>query len=290
MIRAVFLTLLAVLLLAACAREGPQSDGGPALWEVSGPKDMPAGWLFGTVHALPREVVWRTPRLDQALDAAQVLVVEVGNVGDERAIADAFRRIAIDQASPPLLDRIDPRARPRLVAMLDREGVPAQRFDDLETWAAALALARLAGSGESAQGVDRALIAAFADRPVIELEGAAAQLAIFDRLPEREQRDLLAAVVHEGERADARGTELADAWASGDVARLEQLALRGMLEDPELRQALLISRNRAWAERIARLIARGEQPFVAVGAAHLLGANGIPALLTDQGYTLRRIQ
>jgi uncharacterized protein len=66
--------------------------------------------------------------------------------------------------------------------------------------------------------------------------------------------------------------------------------MQGMLEDRELRQALLIARNRAWAERIARLIARGQQPFVAVGAAHLLGKDGIPALLANQGYMVRRIQ
>jgi uncharacterized protein len=284
------LILIAALLLAACAREGPQSDSSPALWEVSGPKGMPGGWLFGTVHALPREVEWRTPRLDQSLGGAQVLVVEVANVGDDKALADAFRRIAIDRASPPLLDRIEPPARTRLSALLAREGVSARQFDKLETWAAALAIARLAGSGEPAQGVDRALIASFAGRPVVELEGAAAQLAIFDRLPEQDQRDLLIAVVREGERAESLGAELAEAWASGDLARLEQLAMQGMLEDPELRQALLIARNRAWAERIARLIARGEQPFVAVGAAHLLGKDGIPALLANQGYTVRRIQ
>lgn len=290
MIRAWALTLIASLLLAACAQEAPQHEGRPALWEVSGPKGMPGGWLFGTVHALPREIAWRTPRLDQSLDAAQVLVVEVGNVGDERAIAAAFQQIAVDRASPPLLDRIEPRARPRLAALLDREGVQAHRFDNLETWAAALTLARLVGSGEPAQGVDRALIASFTGRPIVELEGAAAQLAIFDRLPEREQRDLLLAVVREGERATSLGAELAGAWASGDLARLEHLAMRGLLEDPELRQALLVSRNREWTRKIAGLITRGEQPFVAVGAAHLLGANGIPALLATQGYTVRRIQ
>lgn len=291
MIRALVAALLACLALSGCRREPPPPapPARPALWVIDRAEGRPAGWLFGTIHALPRGTAWRTPALAHAVRDAGVLVVEVRDL-DQRALAAQFARLARDRAGPPLALRLPPGARRELAALLDREGVAEGRFDALETWAAALALARLGEAASPREGVDRALLADFADRPVRELEGAAAQLAIFDALPEREQRDLLAAVIAEHARAGADRTALARAWLAGDTQRLARLARTGLLADPELYEALLAARNRAWMNRLTPLLERGERPLVAVGAAHLLGPDGLPAMLTARGYRVRRIQ
>lgn len=287
-------TLLALMLLtlaATCGRgDSVSAPPKPALWEIAGPKGMPAGWLFGTVHALPEGTDWRTPRLEQALGTAQVLVVEVANLDDDKAIARAFARLAMDQPASPLAARVDPARRGPLRALVDRSGVAEPALDRLETWAAALTLARAANPLASAPGADRALVADFRGRPVVELEGVRTQLGIFDRLPERDQRDLLAAVIDESAQGSAAARAIVESWAAGDTARLERLAQGGLLEDRELRAALLTARNRAWTKRIAVMLRRGEQPFVAVGAAHLLGSDGLLALLEAEGYLIRRIQ
>ena len=59
---------------------------------------------------------------------------------------------------------------------------------------------------------------------------------------------------------------------------------------PELRQALFVGRNARWSDRIADAIAQGNRPFVAVGAAHMAGPDGLPAMLAARGYTVRRVQ
>jgi len=53
---------------------------------------------------------------------------------------------------------------------------------------------------------------------------------------------------------------------------------------------LLTARNRAWLPKIEQLLQSHEDPFVAVGAGHMLGEEGLPALLAERGYTVRRIQ
>ncbi|MFT4027335.1 MAG: TraB/GumN family protein, partial [Novosphingobium sp.] len=161
-------------------------------------------------------------------------------------------------------------------------------FGDVETWAAALTLAQaLAKDASPANGIDRAVIALAGKRPVVELEGTRGQLGIFDALPETEQRDLLAAVATEPDRA---GDTPAAAWLEGDMTAIERETHRGLLADPELRQALFTGRNLAWADRIAAMLAGGQRPFVAVGGAHMAGSEGLPALLAARGYRVTRLQ
>ena len=74
------------------------------------------------------------------------------------------------------------------------------------------------------------------------------------------------------------------------MATIEAETSRGMLADPELRAALFTQRNRKWSERVAELMQGGASPFVAVGAAHMAGSDGLPAMLAAKGFRVRRVQ
>ncbi len=77
-------------MLTACGE--PERDWpapSPALWEVSGPQGE-RGWLFGTIHSLPDGAEWRTPAVDRALAASDVLVVEIAALGDRKQATEAF--------------------------------------------------------------------------------------------------------------------------------------------------------------------------------------------------------
>jgi uncharacterized protein len=284
-------TLLASLvlaLLAACAQP-EQVPARPALWQVTGPQGE-QGWLFGTIHALRQPYDWQTPRFNAALAKADRIVVEVAGLNRSDVIARTFAELARTPGQPALNSRVPAAQRPALERLMLRTQTDDARFADVETWAAALTLARAADpEQDTSLGVDRAILKLAGTRPVEELEGAAAQLRIFDALPEAEQRDLLGATV--AEASTTRDPDaLARDWANGDIARLEAETQRGLLADPELRAALLVQRNRAWASRIAAMLASKQRPFVAVGAAHLVGAEGLPALLAAQGYAVVRVQ
>lgn len=284
-----FLIVAALALLAACQRPEPVR---PALWQVDGPGGQRA-WLFGTIHALPRPVDWRSPRIDAALAHADRIVLEVANIDDDQATAQTFARLAASPQAAPLADRVPPEARADYARYVKQYGASEDALRGQDTWAAALLLAQLAQAdlgSDSANGVDRAVKAAAAGRPVEEFEGADAQLRIFDALPETEQRDLLAMVVRQGNDPRAEARRLEQAWASGDLAALTRETQGGLLADPELRAALLTQRNRAWTTRLEARLRQGQRPFVAVGAAHLTGPDGLPAMLTARGYRVTRVQ
>jgi uncharacterized protein YbaP (TraB family) len=220
------------------------------------------------------------------LGQAGVLVVEVANLAESGAGPAAFATVSTSPGLPPLLERVAPEDRPDLAAAVKRAGLNPANLATTESWAVALLLAGAGDGGESANSVDRALLGQ--DLPVVALEGYVGQFAIFDRLAEADQVVLLAEAARDESKAEEQ--EQRTAWLRGDVAAIERVTRTGFLTDPELREALLTGRNRAWAEQVAGLLATGRRPLVAVGAAHMVGPDGLPAMLAARGFRVRRLQ
>lgn len=274
------------LILPAC-KASPSDKVRPALWEVTGPHGE-KGWLFGTIHALPQAVDWRSAAIDKALAGADGLVLEIA---DTDAVPAVFTRLARTPGQPPLARRVPPALQARLRQVMREHKLADAQFADIESWAAALLISQAAqGDATADNGLEAALRTATEGKPVSELEGGAAQLGVFDALPEHDQRDLLAGVIEEAARPEQEHDPLYEAWASGDLAALEREARTGLLADPALRAALLTGRNRAWAPKIAAMLRARRHPLVAVGAAHMVGAGGLPALFAAQGFTVKRVQ
>lgn len=294
MILRVALTAFVALFLAACEESAPaydtESDTSPLLYEVSIGSSEPQAWLFGTIHALPDGTSWRTARLDETIEAAGMLMVEIAALENEPRTRAIFTQLAGTPRQPDIGLKVPPAYRPRLFEMIRQLGYSPRDLSGTETWAVALLLAQLSETGDAANGADRAIIRDFLGREIAEFEGVEQQLGVFDQLPEREQRDLLVAVIDDLEKHRANPGKLRRAWLKGDVSAIAEAMEGGMLADPELRQALLVDRNKAWIEQLSPRIESGDRPLVAVGTAHLLGEDGLLELLRARGYTVTRIQ
>lgn len=291
MIRRLFL-LCAVLLTAACGSQPSlRADGkGPALWRIE--KGETRGYLFGTVHALPDDVTWETQALRDATDSADRLVVEARGLDDGELLQKTFRSLGQSPGLPPVPQRLPAADRGALDALMDEGGLSEPALRPYESWAAALILStviqsRIGVSGD--RGVEAALIARFkaGGKPVDGLETVQQQFAAFDRLPEDAQRRLLTDTVHDAEDARTRYSAMMKAWIGGDLDALARVGMDGMATDPALAGPLLHDRNAAWAARIDRLQGR---PFIAVGAAHLIGTGNVAELLARRGWRVSRVQ
>ncbi|WP_343612118.1 TraB/GumN family protein [Novosphingobium sp.] len=279
--------LALALLAGACSRTDPAN---PALWHVEGPNGQQA-WLFGTIHALPRPVAWRTTRVEAALGQANLLMVEIADLNNDGATRAIYNRLAHSPGQPPIDGRVPDNLRPALNQLLGKAGLKPDSFSDTETWAAALLLGHAAqGDAEdAANGVDRALLSSN-HLPVSEFEGAQKQLSLFDSLPENAQRTMLASVIESAPKAPEDTKALEEAWRRGDMGWIGAQTSSGMLADPVLRNQLYLGRNHAWQTAITSAMARGQKPFVAVGAAHMAGPDGLPALLAAKGYRVTRVE
>ena len=87
--------------------------------------------------------------------------------------------------------------------------------------------------------------------------------------------------------------QLAGAWADNDLPRLESYADWCECVDTPAERALaervIDQRNHVLAERIDALHAKEGSSFVAVGALHMAGPSGLPALLKARGFTVKQV-
>lgn len=281
----------AALLLSGCgpapAETPPPS---PLLYEIASAEGQTEGWLLGTIHALPDGTEWRTPAIDRAIDEADVLVVEVADLDDRAAASALFRARAANPGGSDITARVPAADRAALLTLAEKGGIDPADLRPTDTWAAALLLAAGVRHGDSDNGVDKAVLARFSGRPVVELEGVARQLDLFDALPEREQRDLLVATVRDHQRWGDDPGHLTRAWLAGDIDRVIDPTQSTLLADPELREMLLEARNRAWVARLDTVLQDEPQVLIAVGAGHVPGDQGLVALLGLRGYTLRPVR
>lgn len=299
---AIWLAVALALLLSAC-RDEPQpefttsDEPRPALWLVTAPDGDGQAYLFGTIHLLPSGIDWQDGRIEQALRASDMLVVEVAELDDREKMSETFSLLAFQpvEPRPPLLQRLPADLRDEGSELVTSGGLDLAMLDRMDSWAAALQISSTLhgelGLDEN-EGVERRLTERFAafGKPVVGLETIAGQLSIFDRLPEALQCRMLAEVVEEADEGAVRFQQLLDAWLSGSESRMQAFSDDGLMADPLLRELLLERRNRKWSDDIARRLDKGERMFVAVGAAHLVGQDGLPSLLSARGYDVRRVE
>lgn len=284
------------LALASCTTTAPTeaAGGSPAMWQVAD-RDTTI-YLFGTIHLLPPDYQWRTPKLEQAVTNSQGLVVEtIIDETNPQALMSEMARLGFRPGLPPIMERVPVAKRPLLQAAIAKTGVPVAAYDRMETWAAAFTLlgTQFKNLGlVGAEGVEAVLKTRFrqAGKPVSQLETNAEQLSLFDTLPESAQRALLEGSIDSPGEMRTQFQGMLAAWVRGDVDSIARTFNEDLASSPELRDALIRRRNANWSSWIARRMATPGTVFVAVGAGHLAGPDSVQRYLESQGHKVRRIQ
>jgi uncharacterized protein YbaP (TraB family) len=78
--------------------------------------------------------------------------------------------------------------------------------------------------------------------------------------------------------------QLIEAWRNGNTDFLEQQLLAEIAKYPELYETIVADRNRNWVNTIDNLLGDDQDYLVVVGALHLVGEDGVPALLEARGF------
>jgi uncharacterized protein len=287
--------VLAAFALISCRSTDSQArpPAAPALWKLAD-KDTTI-YLFGTIHLLPEDLEWQTPKLKAAIARSQSLVLETVVAKDPSATARILGQIGLSPNLPPLTERVPAEKRTALAEAISRSGQPAAVLDKFETWAAALMLAQQSFQKLDVSpqyGAEPVLSGLFtaAKKPIFGLETPAQQLGYFDSLPEDAQRIFLESITEDDSQMQKQFDAMIAAWSTGDTAKIALTFDDELKISKALTEVLLRQRNRQWVTWIARRMNKPGTVFLAVGAGHLAGTDSVNALLAARGLKLIRVQ
>jgi hypothetical protein len=269
------------------------SNGAGLVYQVEGPNGR--FYLAGSMHLLHAERASLPAPLERAYRNSASIVMEIDT--DDGDAQDAGARLleAAQLAPDTSLQALLGEARWNTVrTALAEAGFDAERASRFEPWGLALLLTQAGFARQgytSAAGVEQQWTerARRDGKPISGLETAAMQIALLDGLDMNVQRQMLDLTLEEVQEMPQMLDELEDAWRAGDLQRLEALLLEGYRQMPELYTALLVERNRRWVSQIRAWPTTSPPRLVLVGALHLVGEQGLPALLQRAGYTVERL-
>ncbi len=275
----------------AAAAVVPAQGRGPALWVVS--DEDSTLYLFGTVHVLRPDTAWGSPVVDAAFEASRDVIFEISNPDDQAAIVPLIQQYGVSP-DRPLSSLLTPAELADLDAAARTIGATAAQMESLRPWLVGLTLsvAPLARAGyDPKSGVELILKARAeaAGKAISGFETLESQVGLLAGLPEDIQLDFLRSTLTEFDHATTELDALVEAWASGDVESIDRLGVAEMRAASEaVYQALLVTRNAAWADQIETLLQGSGVTFIAVGSAHLAGEDSVQAILAERGVTVTR--
>ena len=285
------LVSLVLFVATLCASVLAQAE--PAIWVVKGPHATV--YLFGTIHALQKGDTWQSAKIDAAIQQSGTLWLEIPNVDDAASMQPLVMQLGMDQAHP-LSTKLTPDQLARLTKAANSVGLPGGEamFETFKPWLAALTLsiAPLMQAGyDPSTGVEMELKPEFvkANKPVKGFETAEEQMRYFADMPEKAQVDFLNSELDDFDSAIDKFKQMLAAWSAGDTDALDKLNNADFRDKyPDLFQILVVKRNQKFTTQIEDLLKGDGVSFVAIGAGHLVGKDGVPAMLEKQGYKVTR--
>jgi hypothetical protein len=282
--------LVAVTLLATFC--GPaQAD--PAAWRVT---DGNGGeiWLLGSMHYL-RAADYPLPDSVEALyGRADALVMELDlDDLDTAAQQSGVLGAALLPQGTVLEDVLDADVYALAATHARRAGIDLALLASFEPWLVAITLLDQGMNRlgyEPGRGLEQYFVGkARADgKEITGLESFAAQIGIFDRLPQAQQQALLEQTLQELDSAADAMEQLTAAWRGGRLDELTDELLEDFAEFPGLYETLVTNRNRQWLASLETYLRERRSYLVVVGALHLVGPDSVVELLRERGYTVTR--
>ena len=285
-----WLALAALLLLQIDAAAQTHPFG----WKVTGRQGATV-YLVGSVHLLTKDFYPLPAVVEKAYTDSDLLVEEVDMAEMTGPSSQmGMLRKGMQPSSTPLDKVLSPATMDLLAKKAENIGLPLDALKQFKPWLIALTIEAMQWQK---QGFDPQLGVDFHfyekaskdGKAVQGLETVEYQIARFDEMSPELQDHLLAETLKDLDTEQANMNKLMEAWRSGDAPAVERIVLKDLQQEPQLYQRLLVERNKNWLPKIEALFARPKAALVVVGAAHLVGPDGLLAMLKSKGYKVDQL-
>jgi uncharacterized protein YbaP (TraB family) len=264
------------------------ADDNTLLWEISGNGLITPSYLFGTFHLLCKEDIHFSSSLKQAITNSSVVYLELDlddpatlmgglmlmNMKDGKKLKDlysveAYKRLSDyfnDSLKTPitLFQRMKPEF---LVALLYPKMMPCN----------------------AVSSVEEAIMQLAVEKEIKGLETMAFQASIFDSIPYEKQAEELLNTIDSMEKSRNYFGVMLTAYKKQRLDDIEKIMANPEFGMEENQDVLLDKRNKNWVAQLKEIMKKGSV-FTAVGTGHLIGKNGLIALLRAEGFTVRGLK
>jgi uncharacterized protein YbaP (TraB family) len=267
--------------------DGPDKFGSGLLWEISR-EGVDSSYLFGTMHVDDEDILDLPEVVLTSLNNSQYFVMEIIPTQEDsmRFTTEMFFMDGnrLDQLVPTDIFK-------RTVDILSDYSMTVDLVTLMKPWAAYVIMSYPAGMGEV---LDLKLLnlARQNGAEVLGLESFKEQIEIFSDMDLADQARILADVVCHYHRVDADLVIMKEYYLNQDLEALYRHSQRYSFADnsvyEQISTRLLSDRNNLMFDRLQSVLDQGNA-FIAVGAMHLPGAEGLLNLLEMQSYRIKRI-
>ena len=279
---------LIVLLVLLCAGQPLWLKAGDSAlyWSLS--RDgQPAGYLLGTIHSEDARVLDFPDSFMAQLSGNDVFAMEM--VPDLPTMNRLMEYMHYQDGST-LESRIGAERFARLQTALQDYSVPPDWVGRMKVWAAMMTLSVPPPQSGLFMDFSLSLRAAGSGMKVVGLETLDQQLAFLENMPLEHQIDLLDHALDDYDKVGEVHALMIRSYLEGDLTVLQREAEEQMSQlDPAVREYFVAegidARNHRMLESLLPLLAEGTV-FVAVGALHLPGEQGLVNLLRGAGWDL----
>ncbi|WP_274627181.1 TraB/GumN family protein [Arvimicrobium flavum] len=282
------------------AEAGKTLNGQGLLWKLEKDGKTPS-FLFGTMHMTDPRVTELTPAAQAAFDAAKTVVIETTDILDQTKMMETLAKrpelmMFTDATTLPSL--LSPEDAAVLEKGLSERGIPLAAVTKMKPWMliamVALPACELARKTSGAQVLDARIAndAKAAGKTLTGLESAADQLGAMASLPMEFHMQGLLDTLKLGDRMDDVMETMIVLYERGDVAAIMPMVEAVTRETgadiagyAEFEQTMVNARNVTMAKNAGPILAEGGA-FIAVGALHLPGTEGLVEQFRRAGYTV----
>lgn len=290
-----FYMVAAIFILQSCRAQStaplPQNkDDNSLLWEISGHGLEKPSYLFGTFHLMCKDDIHFSANLQQAIKNAKEVYFEMKLDDPANTIGAMFyMNMKNDKA---LKDLYTPAEYEKLQRFFsDSLKMNLSYFKSMKPMMLEALLYPRMMACKNATGMEPALMG-FAKKNGKEIKGLETiqfQASLFDSIPYEVQAKALLKDIDSTEKYKAYFNNMVNIYKNQETAHLTALLSDSSFSEGEDNDLLLKNRNLDWLQQLRTILPK-ENIFMAVGAGHLFGKEGVIELLRKEGYTVRPVE
>ncbi|HTP66160.1 MAG TPA: TraB/GumN family protein [Geobacteraceae bacterium] len=288
-------TVSAFFVSSAFAGEKGGATQKSFLWQVR--SKSATVFILGSIHMAKPDMYPLAQRIEESFTKAGALALEAdpAKAGDQNLLSTMLAA-ALYPDNQTLKEHLSPKSYELASREMEQLGLPMESFNKSRPWFLAMTIEvlELQHLGyDPAYGIDVYFAGkAQGNKRIIELESFDYQIRLLNGFSDHEQELFLLYTLQDLKQLKDETGELMTAWRDGDAKAMEDLAIKTPAESPEMRpilDKLIYRRNREMAAKIGGFLQGKETVFVVVGAAHLVGKEGVIELLRGKGFTVEQM-